>query len=57
MIQLTYLFVPDAVSSPKAGHVSSSPGDGLFNDLTLLSLEKQLNIEQKVRYMCVYRAQ
>ncbi|XP_066991906.2 serine/threonine-protein kinase N isoform X2 [Anabrus simplex] len=39
----------DVVASPPLGHVSPSHGEGLFTDLRLLSLDKQLNIEQKVK--------
>ncbi|XP_049811937.1 serine/threonine-protein kinase N isoform X1 [Schistocerca nitens] len=39
----------DAALSPQHGKANSSNGDGLINDLRLLSLEKQLNIEQKVK--------
>lgn len=39
----------DAVLSVVSGHTTPTQGDALFSDLRLVSLEKQLNIELKVK--------
>ncbi|XP_069686325.1 serine/threonine-protein kinase N isoform X3 [Periplaneta americana] len=39
----------DAVLSPVSGHTTPTQADGLFTDMRLVSLEKQLNIELKVK--------
>lgn len=39
----------NAVLSPVSGHTIPTQGDALFSDLRLVSLEKQLNIELKVK--------
>ncbi|XP_021917778.1 serine/threonine-protein kinase N isoform X2 [Zootermopsis nevadensis] len=39
----------DAMPSPESGHTTPTQADALFSDLRLLSLEKQLNIELKVK--------
>jgi hypothetical protein len=44
-----WFFFADAVLSPVSGHTIPTQGDALFSDLRLVSLEKQLNIELKVR--------
>ena len=46
---LVIFFFADAVLSPVSGHTIPTQGDALFSDLRLVSLEKQLNIELKVR--------